>query len=203
MGTDASGSEPRRRRGPSLRPLFSMALALAAVVFLWLYARGDLGGPGRFTLLPSSARDGFVRSQPGFAPLTEADREQLRRQRALVDDLARRHVGLGISGSPDDLRILQEILDRAAPAPDETYTLQALGVVLGDVLATELGLSWAVWEDELGRSRALRLDEDEAVFPVTMISKRVEGGVPFRVEELYRSAAEAVETARARIRAGR
>ncbi len=46
----------------------------------------------------------------------------------------------------------------------------------------------------LGRSRALRLRQTEVVlFPVTMISRRVEHDVPFRVEELYRKAVRTIE----------
>ena len=62
-------------------------------------------------------------------------------------------------------------------------------MVLGDVMVAQLGLSWVVVEDELGRSRALRLGEsDELVYPVTMISKRVEADIRFTVDELYAKA---------------
>jgi hypothetical protein len=75
--------------------------------------------------------------------------------------------------------------------PDQTLELQALGVVLGDVMVAQLGFSWAIVEDELGRSRALRLGEsDDLVYPVTMISKRVEKDIRFTVEELYAKARE-------------
>ena len=89
--------------------------------------------------------------------------------------------------------VLQQILDRAPPDPGETYTLQALGVALGDVMAAQLGLEWVSYRDELGPSRALRLGQtDLVIFPVTMISKRVELSVPFRIEELYRKTAEEI-----------
>lgn len=176
-----------------------MVLALAAVAALWWYAGGGFAGFGDLPALPDSAVAVNSRPEaPRFLPLSDADRVLLSRQRALVDELARRHVGAGLTGrSLDDLRVLQETLDRAAPSPDETYRLQAFGVALGDVLAARLALSWAVYEDPLGRSRALQIDESQALFPVTMISKRVELGVPFRVEELYRDAARTVERARA------
>jgi hypothetical protein len=201
MANEASRSgTQRRRRRISLRPLFSMVVALAGVVGLWLYASGRLSVGGGAKLLPDSAVDANSRpGEPRIVPLRAADRDQLRRQRALVDDLARRYVGISLQGgSLEDLRVLQQILDRAPPPPDETYTLQAFGVALGDVLAKQLGLDWAIYEDELGRSRALGLGGNEAIFPVTMISKRVELGVPFTVDELYQKAVETVEQARAR-----
>lgn len=199
MGVRVPASGPRRRsRWPA--QLLSMIVALGAVVALWLYASGRLGAFGGLPLLPDSATE--VNSKPGvpqLLPLSDADRLHLDRQRALVDALARRYVGSGLTGrSLDDLRVLQEVLDRAAPAPDETYRLQAFGVALGDVLAAQLGLSWTAYRDERGRSPALKIDEGEVLFPVTMISKRIELGVPFRVEELYRDAAGTVARARAR-----
>ena len=51
-----------------------------------------------------------------------------------------------------------------------------------------------VLEDRLGRSRVLRFRESEnLVFPVTMISKRVEGNVRFRVHELFEKTANEVD----------
>lgn len=134
------------------------------------------GGP--VPLGPAGAR---------FSALGEPDRRYLDQQRERVQALARRHVGtLPRGGSLDDLRVLQEILDRAGLAPDAGAELQALGVVLGDVLAARQGLDWVVYHDALGRSRVLRMGDTEVlVFPVTMISKRVELGVPFTVRDLY------------------
>jgi hypothetical protein len=134
------------------------------------------------------ARDvfGAIRSER-FHALSDSDRSLLSRQREIARELARRHVGTRLSGSSrDDLRVLQELLDKEVILPEQTAELQALGVALGDVMAEQLGLDWVVFEDELGRSRALRLRETEVViFPVTMLSKRVEKRVPFRVEELW------------------
>jgi hypothetical protein len=191
-----------RRRGPSpLRGLVTLTLGLAAVAGLWLYTAGVLTdrSPGR-PLDPGAGR-APARSTP-FAPriqpLTAEDRELLARQRRIADDLGRRHVGSPLSGRAlDDLRILQQIVDRAGLTPDDTFQLQALGVALGDVLAAQEGLEWVVLDDDLGRSRALRVDDtDQLLFPVTMISKRVERSVPFRVDALYEKAVRVVEKAR-------
>lgn len=189
---------PGRRPSASLRPLLTLALALGVLVAMWLYVQRSGGGLGGLPFLPASG----VGSEgaPGktrYRPLTSADRELMRRQRAWVDEQARRYVGMSMTGrSLEDLRALQILVDRALPAPDQTWQLQALGVVLGDVMAAQLGLTWVVLEDDLGRSRALRLDETDVVlFPVTMISKRVELDVPFRVEDLYQKAVHTVESA--------
>ncbi|MDH3519927.1 MAG: DUF3806 domain-containing protein [Myxococcales bacterium] len=125
-----------------------------------------------------------------IAPLDASDERQMRLQRGAVDELARRHVGTPISGGgTEDLRILQQLLDQHVLKRDQVYELQALGVVLGDVMVAQLGYSWVVVQDEIGRSRALRFaDSDTLVFPVTMISKRVEKDIRFGVSELYAKA---------------
>jgi hypothetical protein len=133
-----------------------------------------------------------------FVPLSGADRDILRTQRNVVDELARRHVGSTLTaGGLQDLRVLQQLIDLRVLKPDQTFELQALGVALGDVMAAQLGLDWVGVQDELGRSRGLRLGETQVViFPVTMISKRVELDVDFTLDELYRKSRKTIEEAR-------
>jgi hypothetical protein len=172
-----------------------LALGLGLTLVVYLSASGRSAGP-LLSLLPGLGPapivlddDSFIAQRQRISALTSHDERLLREQRAKVDELARRHVGTPLTGgaSPaDDLRILQEILDLEVLSRDQTWELQALGVALGDVMAEQLGLTWVVVEDRLGRSRALRFRESQnLVFPITMISKRVEGNVRFRVRELY------------------
>jgi hypothetical protein len=178
------------------RMLRMLVLALCALAALYLYLGSDWGGsPGVGFELDRPAAEGRldlgsegVRRRIGS--LADADERLLSQQRSAVDALARRHVGSPLTGgTTDDLRVLQKLLDQRVLQPDQTYELQALGVVLGDVMVAQLDFSWAVVEDELGRSRALRLgDSDEIVYPVTMISKRVEADIRFTVDELYAKA---------------
>lgn len=201
-GQDASRAARRRRARSPYRALVTPALALGAlvagVVFL---ARVD---EGRVAWLPgpTPARVELDESpswQPRFSELNKRDREILRQQREAVNELARRHVGRELSGrSLRDLELLQKLLDREVLSADQTWELQSLGVALGDVLAARHGLVWVVYTDDLGRSRAVRLpDSDFVLFPVTMISKRIERDVAFTVDELYRKSARQVEEARA------
>jgi hypothetical protein len=179
-----------------MRMLRILALALCALAALYLYLGSDWGSPlgGGFELARPAAEGPLdLASESGrrrIGPLSNSDERLLSRQRSAVDELARRRVGSSLTGGEtDDLRILQVLLDQRVLQPDQIYELQALGVVLGDVMVAQLGFSWVVVEDELGRSRALRLREsDELVYPVTMISKRVEADVQFTVDELYAKA---------------
>jgi hypothetical protein len=122
--------------------------------------------------------------------LTEIELRNSERQRALVNDAARRRFGGSIVGKRDDLVVLQGLLDEEAFEASDRYELQALGVVFGDVLAVEFGYRWVAYTDELGRSRALQHAESgSVVFPVTVISRRLERGVEVNVTALFESLA--------------
>ena len=68
----------------------------------------------------------------------------------------------------------------------ETNKLQCLGITLGDALAQDLGMEWVMVEDENGRDPAIRFPGTTViVFPLTMISKRIEDGEPVNVADLF------------------
>ena len=131
-----------------------------------------------------------VAQNPNFDVLIESltaiDRQFMADQRMRVERLANR-LGRGLTGVADrDLDTLQRILDdRLVPAED-TLTLQAMGVVFGDLLGDHLDMDWVVYRDHKGRSRALRYRQmDVYLFPVTMISRRQEGGSARRLKPLF------------------
>ena len=119
-------------------------------------------------------------------PLTAIDRQFMADQRMRVEQLANR-LGRGLTGVADrDLDTLQRILDERLVPAEDTLTLQALGVVLGDLLGDRLDMDWVVYRDNKGRSRALRYRRmDVYLFPVTMISRRQEGGSERRLKPLF------------------
>ena len=119
-------------------------------------------------------------------PMTAIDRQFMADQRMRVEQLANR-LGRGLTGVADrDLNTLQRILDERLVPAEDTLTLQALGVVLGDLLGDRLDMDWVVYRDNKGRSRALRYRQmDVYLFPVTMISRRQEGGSERRLKPLF------------------
>lgn len=119
----------------------------------------------------------------------------LSNQRALVDELTRRYFGTQIHGDKSDLHNLQRLLDKEVIARDDKTTLQAMGVVLGDVYVSEdKNLQWQVYEDELGRSHAVCIKNTQhCLFPITMISRRVEAGLNPKVDEIYQKGWNAIE----------
>ncbi len=123
-------------------------------------------------------------------PLSAIDQRYIEDARGRLDDIARRHLGRQFSGDQQfDLRLLQTMLDRQLVRRDQIDLLQAMGFVLGDLLKREENLNWVIYIDKRGRSRALEVPgKREFIFPVTMISRRVEAGIDVNVEEIYQRA---------------
>jgi len=122
--------------------------------------------------------------------LSYLDRQYMAQQRETLSELVKRNFGRQFTGSKEnDLELLQLLLDRRLVRPEQTRELQAMGVIMGDLLARELDMHWVVYEDTLGRSRALRYrDTDNYLFPMTMISRRREADNRTPVTEIYRKA---------------
>jgi hypothetical protein len=129
----------------------------------------------------------LAQDTPVISALTRIDRDFMAEQRRAVDSIARGSLGRQIRGDKaNDLDVLQQILDRRLVDPGDAATLQAMGVVMGGLLSRELGMPWVIYEDKLGRSRALRIVQtDHYLFPVTMISRRYEVGAAVDVEAIY------------------
>ena len=108
--------------------------------------------------------------------LSLGQRYSLDTQRRETMDLIARWLGvLNLKGDKSDLKVLQNLVDRKAIGRDDVRGLQSLGIVFGDVLVNEYGLSWVSYEDDVGTSKALRWKKTENyVFPVTLFSKRVQ-----------------------------
>ena len=92
--------------------------------------------------------------------------------------------------SLDDLPRLQSLADiirQVGSAKQQRLALQALGISFGQVLATQdKNYDWWMIDDVDGRDPCLRYrDTDLLVFPLTLISRRVEEGEEVRVDELY------------------
>jgi hypothetical protein len=123
-----------------------------------------------------------------FHALTAADEMQLAAQRAIVE----RYLGndpqnLENYASPaGKLGLLRAIVDARLFGPSHTYELQCMGVVFGDVFVQVCGWEWQMVEDELGRDPCIKVPGSAIVlYPLTMISKRVEHGQDVDVFALF------------------
>lgn len=132
-------------------------------------------------------------------PLSAIDRQYMVDQSEAINALARRHFGRQLNGSKaNDLPVLQRLLDDGVVTQQQVPLLQAMGVVLGEVLQREHGLVWVVYYDKLGRSRSLQVPgfEKDFIFPVTQISRRAEVGIRVDVGAVYRELEQAITAIR-------
>ena len=136
------------------------------------------------TALPGAAEEPRI-SDPSYL-----DQQFMAQQRTLLDELVASNFGRRFNGdTKNDLELLQLLLDRKLVRAGQTRELQAMGVVMGDLLAADLDLKWVIYEDALGRSRALEDDlSDTYLFPMTMIARRREADNMTPVIEIYEKA---------------
>ena len=130
--------------------------------------------------------------------ISQLDRRYMTQQRETLDNLASINLGRRFSGNKEnDLQILQLLLDRRLVRADQTRELQAMGVIMGDLLAADLDMHWVIYEDALGRSRALRYRQSqEYLFPITMISRRQEADNHTPVTAIYQKAYDIIDPLR-------
>lgn len=142
-------------------------------------------------LLPLSLHAQQWRSEA----LSPIDQRYMESQREVIDQLARRHFGRQLNGKRlNDLGIIQRLLDDAVVGREQVSELQAMGLILGDILKAEQGLNWVVYTDRYGRSRSLQVPgfDEDFIFPLTQISRKAEVGIKVNVQEIYRELEQAV-----------
>jgi hypothetical protein len=84
------------------------------------------------------------------------------------------------------LELLDFIIKSNWIAKTEKYKLQCLGVTLGDALVQELEFKWIEIEDEYGNDPAIKYKDTSLIlFPLTMISKRIENDEYVDVFKLF------------------
>ncbi|MDH5505804.1 MAG: DUF3806 domain-containing protein [Anaerolineae bacterium] len=119
--------------------------------------------------------------------LTADDSNRLNEQRAVVEqfllseDLVEKY-----KTAAGKITLLQALIQGRFISADQTYGLQCMGIVLGDVFVMNMGFHWIMVEDEYGRDPAIRYQNTSIILhPLTMISKRVEKGEEINIDELY------------------
>lgn len=130
--------------------------------------------------------------------LSKMDLQFMEGQRQILQELSKGNLGRQFSGDKDrDLDLLQTLLDQQLVRPEQVRESQAMGVILGDLLASDLGMHWVIYEDSAGRSRALRYkDSDNYLFPITMISRRREAGNQTPVTDIYQKAYDIINASK-------
>jgi hypothetical protein len=127
--------------------------------------------------------------------LTEADQQRLRDQRAVVEEyLGNEDSRQKYRTAAGKLGTIRAVLQSGIFKREQTYELQCLGIVLGDAFVQELGMEWIMVEDEHGRDPAVRMPNTTIIlYPLTMISKRIERGEQVDVFQLFNGVAAQIE----------
>jgi hypothetical protein len=87
-----------------------------------------------------------------------------------------------------DLRKAQEVFDNEEFTADQLIDLQCLGAVLGNIFVDQTPMRWMVVTNEFGTNLALRHpDTGFVLYPLSMISKRVEDGREIDIPALHES----------------
>ena len=122
-----------------------------------------------------------------FSELEPGDIDWLEQSRLRANEL------LGLTRKIE-LTDLQGILDAHQISADQTYDLQCLGVVLGDILCRDQPFGWAIVTDEYGRDPTVRWGQSQFhVNALTMISKRVERDDRINLQDMARWICERAE----------
>jgi hypothetical protein len=124
--------------------------------------------------------------------LNEADLETLNKQRTVVEKyLNEEDISSKYQTAAGKLGTLRALLEGKIFSSEQTYELQSMGIVLGDTFVENMGFHWVMVEDEYGRDPAIKYRETSVIlFPLTMISKRVERGEEIDVFDLFNGVAD-------------
>jgi len=126
-------------------------------------------------------------SEPRIEAPNEKDIENIAMGVVHAGQVIEQALGEDLDGTRNDLVLIQRVLDQGVVEREATYTLQALGLAFGRTFLNEFpDYDWWMVEDEYGRDPAIRYKETTLlVFPMTMISKRVEDGEHIDIDELF------------------
>lgn len=131
---------------------------------------------------------------PQLTPLSWSDERYLKDQVERIDIIGRQKLGTPVRGNMGDIKLLQRIADQRLIEKSDKQTLQAMGSVIGNLMVQTNGFGWKGYEDQYGRTRAVCvLDTDKCLFPVTMLSRRIEAGLDVDVQLIYDNAVSLIK----------
>lgn len=132
--------------------------------------------------------------------LTEDDNARLSEQRSVIEKyLQKNDLESKYETAIGKVGTLRALLEAKVFSPNQTYELQSMGIILGDAIVIDMGFHWVIVEDQYGRDPALKYKDTSIIlYPLTMISKRVEKGEDIDVFELYNWIAGEVEEMKAK-----
>ncbi len=126
--------------------------------------------------------------------LEDPEREWLEESRAWIRGHYDHHDSADFDEADAKLAVVRANLAQGWVGPDDTWKLQALGIALGDALADDLMLDWITVDDDYGRVPALNWPGTSIVlYPVTMISQRIEAGEDVDIDLMFEQTREKLQ----------
>jgi hypothetical protein len=125
------------------------------------------------------------------------DKNKMQQQIEKQNDFTKSKLGEFSQKIWNDIALLQKLIDRNLVKSNDTSTQEAMGVALGYVMQADfpLHLEWKVYIDKLGRSKALCVKgTQECLFPVTMLSRRMQLEMQPKVADVYDNAIAQIAT---------
>lgn len=119
------------------------------------------------------------------------DQNKMQQQEDKIKELVKSRLGANLTHSWNDIALLQRIIDQKLVRKDDDATLEAMGVILGNIMQADFPahLKWKIYKDKQGRSKALCVVKtQECLFPITMLSRRMQLEVEVNVTSVYDNA---------------
>ena len=119
------------------------------------------------------------------------DKNKMDKEITALSELTQTKLGAPIRTDLSDLETLQRLVDKNLVEQDDYDTQQAMGVALGNLILADFPstFEWKIYEDEIGRSRALCVKKtSDCLFPVTMFSRRMEVGSKPNIKQIHTDA---------------
>jgi len=135
-------------------------------------------------------------SDQKFEPLNADDLGRMAKQRAVVEKYLGNDAGNleKYKSTAGKLGLLRALLQQSVFKPEQTYEFQCMGIILGDALVQHCGVEWQAVEDQYGRDPCVCVPGTTIVlFPLTMISKRVEDGEQVDIFDLFNQTGAKIE----------
>lgn len=122
------------------------------------------------------------------------DEARLEQQRQLVERYLAPQSKANYQTPAGKLGLLRALIEQCVFTPSQTYELQCMGIVLGDTFVQEMKMEWIMVEDSYGRDPAVQMPGTSIImYPLTMISKRLERGEKVDVFDLFNGVAEQIK----------
>lgn len=126
-----------------------------------------------------------------ISDLSWMDQSKMEKEITALSELTQTKLGAPIRTNLSDLETMQRLINQSIVEQDDYQTQQAMGVALGNLILADFPstFEWKIYEDELGRSRALCVKKTtDCLFPITMFSRRMEVGSKPNVKQIHSDA---------------